>query len=1336
MGNKRKQSITLDQSRKRVKGTPIQGASASPHPHGEIDPDEYFAVRSILDERPGQYLVDWDDSPRTGEAYQPTWEPKKNVTAAAIKEWKAGNAPPPSAAVPSTLPSAAASALPSATASPAPATLVSAPSKKVRGRPRKVIESSPDVSPQITRQQARQETSESVQLIHTPQTNARPEPEIIESQDGQHTVNDESTDSPLFEPVGTPAAEPSVEPSDPPASYYTGAYQAFTSSELGFTSASAPPTGEQIEGPLETQSRSVPVNFGEASSRVIPDSQTFVEFTSSAPAATTSSRSDQRNLLSQAEAIIQTPARLVNCTVPLAQAETGAPIIEGRTAEDTSAEPSTNSLLRDEPHQAQLDSQLEHTSSGARHEIDISQATQAHPAEETGGAETSPSLELHESLGSLAVVSQASSGGATALHDQDSPTTGPVNDQIGDNSARISQALAATPKSSDLVPPNPGGNIQSQSAADRGDTELTSQAQQSRLEDPIDLTTSTFPFQIQVNRSPIESPPGFTSLLNGSDTVLPSKEPPSPVRFSSPFPSVPSYSIGTFGVSAPPQPVFSSNQSIPAMRASQGSLDSRASLKAKLEASRAQRRAQHATNELTSARPSQSNTPVPQTQDAELIVSQAPKLVSSLIVDEQSRRSPSAFPAMEPPPVITQEEMNTSERYETLLPQTRENGLHRTGSMAAPTLSRQPSKDLNPPLSHTYVLPIALIGHQRDQYPATVHASAHLINELLTSAAPGADLLRDAEAFVTRMQNLTVHPDLVNSEALSQYAVEPRQQAQWDVDCSAKCRFLKLLIDELRDQSMHIAIVSQPGEIMNILDVFFSGISIPHRRLSDIHASSFQNEDQALTITLVSVEDVVVDQTPSPADLIIAMDSAVSAECMPIKALLRGEHRAPMVTMVVPYSVEHIAQSLSAALSSEARLRLMISSIQQYSSIAGSLEEGQASIRSAAEQLASYLMSEESEREWPLQTLEPLANLDSQTESDVEMPAALHEQDLENSVGIKRVHETSNDTTEAVKKIRLDELTSGIVGEAPLTISPQEIQMTHISDSVPRPTQVTSDGLDADTTLMLTDAEQSLRNMLRDAQTRLDDHVEAISKLQYRFEEQRADLVTRTAERDSALMTAAKAVERMQSNQNRLEVIQANAAETGVQLAQANMRLLDHTIPERAEIERVRSEAHQARSEKEQIEKRLERLNQEHEYLRSIYQTASQSAQNQSSQNTDLENALAVAQNKATSEQARLRSMGYDAQTTLLRDENKRLKVMLKDREAAIKFKEEELTRLKEAQRGRMGTRGTSVPRSPRVGSPMKMAVEGGMKGRGSRQGSPAAGEMRKGVLLHPLRNS
>ena len=34
---------------------------------------EYFKVRDILQEKPGQYLIDWEDHPVTGEKYTPTW---------------------------------------------------------------------------------------------------------------------------------------------------------------------------------------------------------------------------------------------------------------------------------------------------------------------------------------------------------------------------------------------------------------------------------------------------------------------------------------------------------------------------------------------------------------------------------------------------------------------------------------------------------------------------------------------------------------------------------------------------------------------------------------------------------------------------------------------------------------------------------------------------------------------------------------------------------------------------------------------------------------------------------------------------------------------------------------------------------------------------------------------------------------------------------------------------------------------------------------------------------------------------------------------------------------
>ena len=66
---------------------------SSPHPHGDYDEDEYYKVRTVLDERivrkKVEYLIDWEDNERTGQKYTPTWEPKENLTERALADWEA-----------------------------------------------------------------------------------------------------------------------------------------------------------------------------------------------------------------------------------------------------------------------------------------------------------------------------------------------------------------------------------------------------------------------------------------------------------------------------------------------------------------------------------------------------------------------------------------------------------------------------------------------------------------------------------------------------------------------------------------------------------------------------------------------------------------------------------------------------------------------------------------------------------------------------------------------------------------------------------------------------------------------------------------------------------------------------------------------------------------------------------------------------------------------------------------------------------------------------------------------------------------------------------------------
>jgi hypothetical protein len=71
----------LEKSRQRKLSKTIR------HPRGLVDPEEYHEIRGIIGENKLKYKIDWADSLK-GRKYKPTWEPKSNVTEAAILNWE------------------------------------------------------------------------------------------------------------------------------------------------------------------------------------------------------------------------------------------------------------------------------------------------------------------------------------------------------------------------------------------------------------------------------------------------------------------------------------------------------------------------------------------------------------------------------------------------------------------------------------------------------------------------------------------------------------------------------------------------------------------------------------------------------------------------------------------------------------------------------------------------------------------------------------------------------------------------------------------------------------------------------------------------------------------------------------------------------------------------------------------------------------------------------------------------------------------------------------------------------------------------------------------------
>ncbi|KAK3110560.1 hypothetical protein LTR53_015021 [Teratosphaeriaceae sp. CCFEE 6253] len=1252
-----------------------------------------------------------------------------------------------------------------------------------RGRLRKVIDSSPEVPLRHYKKQKRYPEQKQPAPVNT-QAESSPvdttELEIIETQP---TEDDElNADSPLFEPI--------IEPSDPPSSYIADKYQRFLSSSQAGTSSEAVLLAAS-SAPVASgkQPRSVPDHLDEGSSRVIPDSQTFVDLTSPPPAAFSST-------LSEAQAKSPTRTAVFAHTSPVVENNLD-PVINTRGESTvTPRQPSETA----EPKQAVLLTQLQdaaaagtipavtsaeqgpssawlHTTSTAVQPCAQADPVLAPVGTETTAPEASPAAPLQTPLKSHVAVasateteSRASEAAIKTVAELIGVNLPTKHSKATDSSTSASQiGGSGGTGETDRRPPSAVAQIDGQtqnlpqSLEDQPDFRAARAGAQStsrKLGEPalypasipiqpspghgILTSPSTFPLQTQLPRPSSDDISPRASLPSGSPTTVPPMLGKAATRAAeaaslqetSPIASVPSNPIGTIGESAPPLPDVPSSPSIAtgsssAVEMSQGPGDAKVSLGEKLARLREGRqKVRQASVQATASL--QCSSPSAATSKSS-VVPPPPKFVSSLIADEQDRRSPSAIPAVQPHEVASQEDMNTSERYGTLLPQTHPHAM-RNGSISGNTGSERPLEVQDPHAYQSYVVPITLLGHQRDQYASVAERDLQVLERFLETSTPDLQLTRDAERFIQQKRQIALHPDLVNGETMTPYDVRPEQEAQWYIDCSAKFRFLKELLDDLRDHTLHITIVTQPGRILDMLETFLSGISVPCNRTGGVSSAGMARDEQGLKVTLVSAGDTLPQPPSSASDLVIALDPTARAECATVQALTRGERKATLVTLVVPKSIEHLEHSISTTLPDHTRLRMLMTGFNQYRQEAGKLDEGQLALTAAAKALAQHLAHPDTYREWPLVNLPALNNLDSQTESDIELPTTQHEPSLDDAGSMKRSLDAEDNVASEqgpAKKARLELAAQDV----PVTVNLQDVEVTHISDSVTKPTQSGVDDAMVRPGLLSNDAEQILRRVLGATQGRLDEHVQSLSQVQYRYEELRQKLVLVTMSRDDVVMTAQGYLDRAAKAESRLLALRADYATMKQQFADAHVRLLDHSVPERAEMERFRAEMELAEAEKAQMAMRLDRLNKEHEYLRDTYQTSSQGAQALASQVTELQNSLSAAQSRATGEQVKLRQMGYDARTINLQLENRKLKGVLKERDASVRMRDEEIARLKEASRGRMGTRGTSVPRSPRLGSPMKMAEP--IRGTGSRQGSPAAGDLRMkgGAHLHPLRN-
>ncbi len=219
----------------------------------------------------------------------------------------------------------------------------------------------------------------------------------------------------------------------------------------------------------------------------------------------------------------------------------------------------------------------------------------------------------------------------------------------------------------------------------------------------------------------------------------------------------------------------------------------------------------------------------------------------------------------------------------------------------------------------------------------------------------------------------------------------------------------------------------------------------------------------------------------------------------------------------------------------------------------------------------------------------------------------------------------------------------------------------------------------------------------------------------WKLEQSLGELLDRFTEKTLKLTQAQLEKEDRAKAEEKLRMQATKMAESCAQLEEelgaTRAALLSSSVPAVAELEGLKAELRTLRTTQANTEKKLASQSHDYEYMRQEYQKSSTSAAESAGTIRRLEEELAVAQDKAQGEAAKLAQINQNNNSEQARSHIKQLKTQLSHREKLLQKQADEL---KDFRRGRnvVGavTRGSSVHS---IKSP---------KGGRSRAGSPSAG--------------
>ncbi|KAF8252991.1 hypothetical protein K440DRAFT_273263 [Wilcoxina mikolae CBS 423.85] len=205
---------------------------------------------------------------------------------------------------------------------------------------------------------------------------------------------------------------------------------------------------------------------------------------------------------------------------------------------------------------------------------------------------------------------------------------------------------------------------------------------------------------------------------------------------------------------------------------------------------------------------------------------------------------------------------------------------------------------------------------------------------------------------------ISTHPNLAYPVPTSNAADE--KEAEFQIVMSAKFRFLRDLFALVKEENVKIAVVAEAPQLIDMLEVFFCGIKIAHKRLDKLSTRTPLPEDdiegmvQVFLVPSASGSGAV----GSECHIVIAMDSTFEPDSPEVIQIRRNTYHpskiAPVLRLVAINTIEHALLCVSGE--ADRRLYACVKAVKILRNDSGVLDpQYKASIGDAPKKIADWI---------------------------------------------------------------------------------------------------------------------------------------------------------------------------------------------------------------------------------------------------------------------------------------------------------------------------------------------------------------------------------------------